>query len=354
MQLFKSLILMSIGIILISAMESRVVSLTVNERNPAMATDYVYAQRVDIKTLNERDLVYFLDRPKVDELRESRKVPLLIVVDGSRCVGQLRPGMRSLYRPHSDRPIQYARLMVEKPGVSPEANDPTECSDDFLKYYTMDRRVTDHLRVLQHLKKTGADWWNGEVLIWGWSDGGDIAVQLTAYYPNVTRAVLGAMGGGYTMAEHFEDFWICPEDRVGEKRAECLAELRGQFQQMFDNPTWTKTWSGQDNSWQVWRTRLFARHAEVLKDNTVPILIVHGEKDYDSTPVASARKLVEMLNESGNTAYTYWEVPGMGHGPSSLPDAQNAAFELAMLNWVLGVDTGPGGPPQFGAQLAKP
>ena len=354
MQKIKTLFQVLMFIVLVPNAASPALSLASNENKTTHSTDYMYQQRVAIKTLDERELVYFLDRPKVDELGISRKVPLLIVVDGSRCVGQLRPGMRGLYRPAVDRPMQYARLMVEKPCVSPDANDPTECSEDFMKYYTMDQRVTDHLRVLQHLKKTGTSWWNGEVLIWGWSDGGDIAVQLTAYYPNVTRAVLGAMGGGYTMAEHFENYWICPESRVGERRAKCVEELREQFQQIFDNPTWTKTWSGQDNSWKVWRTRLFARHAEVLKDNLVPILIVHGEKDYDSTPVASARRLIELLKESGNTAYSYWEVPGMGHGPSSLPDAQNDALELAMLNWVLGVDTGPGGPPHFGAQLSKP
>ncbi|WP_298467477.1 alpha/beta hydrolase [uncultured Erythrobacter sp.] len=311
-------------------------------------TNYIYEQRVAIKTIDERELVYFLDRPETDE-----KVPLLIMVDGSSCIGQLRPTIRYSYRPGNDRPIKYARVMVEKPGVAHDAGYPSECSEEFLKHYTMDQRVIDHLRVLQHLRKTGADWWNGEVMIWGWSDGGDIAVQLTAYYPNVTRAVLGAMGGGYTMAEHFQDFWICPEDRLKEKREDCLASLNEQFQQMVDNPTWTKTWSGKDNSWKVWPTRLFARHSQVLKDNQVPILIVHGEKDFDSTPVQSARKLVELLKESGNSSYTYWEVPGMGHGAGKLPEAQKEAFKTAMLHWVLGVDPGPGGPPDFGAQLVS-
>lgn len=309
-------------------------------------SEYLYEQKNTIRTIDGRELIYFVDRPKSGE-----KVPLLLMVDGSSCIGQLRPSIRYDYRPGSDRPIPYARVMVEKPGVDHEADYPSKCSEEFLKYYSMDNRILEHLRVLQHLKKNGADWWNGEVLIWGWSDGGDIAVQLTAYYPNVTRAVMGAMGGGYTMAEHFEDFWVCPEKRLGKNREACLSKLRGHFKEMFDNPTWKKTWSGPDNSWKVWPTRLYARHSEVLVDNVVPILIVHGEKDFESTPVESARKLVELLKQSGNEAYTYWEIPEMEHGWSKLPVPQKQAFELAMLNWVLGVDPGPGGPPFFGAQL---
>ena len=222
------------------------------------------------------------------------------------------------FRPSADSPKPYARIAVEKPGVDHEASYPSECSEEFLKYYTIEQRVTDHLRVLQHLTAE-ASWWNGELLIWGWSDGGDIAAQLTAYYPNVTRAILGAMGGGFTMEEHFKDFWVCPKERLGDKRAACIAQLDAQFQEMFDNPTWTKTWSGPDNAWKVWPGRLRSRLVNVLQDNTSPILIVHGEKDFDSTPVASARKLVKELQDAGNTSFTYWEIPNMEHGWSKLP-----------------------------------
>lgn len=307
------------------------------------AEPYIYEERTVIQTVDERDLVYFIDRPAGGE-----KVPLLILVDGSGCVGQLRPGMRYDYRPGPERPKRYARLTVEKPGVEHEADHAAACSDDFLKYYTIDNRVIDHLRVLQHLRAT-ADWWNGEVLIWGWSDGGDIAVQLTAYYPSVTRAVLGAMGGGYTMAEHFENFWACPEEELGDERAACLEDLRAQFQAMEDDPTWKKTWSGNDNSWRVWPSRLRSRASVLLKDNTVPVLIVHGELDRENTPVESARKLVADLEAAGNTAFTYWEVPGMKHGWTNLPQSQQDLFFEAMLKWLLGVEVGPGGPPDFGA-----
>lgn len=305
--------------------------------------DWVYEETHTIQTVDERDLHFYLDHPA-----DGERVPLLLLVDGSSCVGQLRPNMRYDYRPGPERPARYARLMVEKPGVAPEASYGSECTEDFLRHYTIDNRVLDHLRVLQHLR-AHADWWNGELLVWGWSDGGDIASQLVAYYPQVTRAVLGAMGGGYTMAEHFEDFWACPEERYsGEEREACLADLREQFERMEDNPTWRETWSGHDNSWAVWPTRLNSRLVHLLEDNTTPILIVHGEKDRNGTPVESARVLVEALEASGNTAFEYWEIPCMGHGWGNLPDAQDEALEQGMLDWLLGQEIATDGPPRFG------
>jgi len=242
--------------------------------------------------------------------------------------------------------------MVEKPGVEPDAEYGAACSEDFFRHYTIDQRVIDHLRVLQHLRAR-ADWWNGELLVWGWSDGGDVASQLIAYYPDVTRAVLGAMGGGYTMAEHFENFWICTPDRYEDpvERQACIDDLRTQFAAMEDNPTWQETWSGPDNAWRVWPSRLRSRLVHLLADNTTPILIVHGEEDHDNTPVESARVLVEELEAAGNTAFEYWEIPRMQHGWGNLPETQQHALLDGMLDWLLGLPVATDGPPAFGAAI---
>lgn len=313
------------------------------EQEISATASYLYEQKNVIQTIDDRDLIFFVDRPEI-----SQKVPILLSVDGSSCIGQLRPGVKDMYKPNGDSPVHYARVMVEKPGVDPEAGYPSECSDDFLKYYTIEQRVIDHLRVLQHLNSQ-ADWFNGEVYIWGWSDGGDIAAQLVAYYPNVERAVLGAMGGGYTMAEHFRDFWVCPADKLeGQDRKACLDSLETQFQEMFDNPTWKKTWSGHDNSWKIWPTRLNSRLSNVLKDNQTPILIMQGEADFNSTPAASARKLIKDLEAADNPYFTYWEIPGMKHSWKSLPETQYKFLEDAMLMWLFDLPLGEYGPPHFG------
>ena len=310
----------------------------------ASAPDYAYEDRVVIQTVDERELIYFVDRPL-----GGAKAPALVLIDGSSCVGQLRSNSRHHYRPSPDRPAAYGRIMVEKAGVDHFAEHGAECTDEFRKHYTIDQRVEDHLRVFQHMR-ANADWWNGEVLVWGWSDGGDIGAQVLAYYPDVTRAVLGAMGGGLTMAEHFEDYFACPEAEVtGAARGACLADLRRDFRRMEDNPTWKRTWSGQDNAWRVWPTRLRSRLTNLLADNDTPVLIVHGALDRENTPVESARALVAALERAENEAYTYWEVPGMAHGWGDLPEPQQEALQDAMLAWLLGDDAPEGGPPSFGA-----
>ena len=289
-------------------------------------------EKVTIQTHDGRDLIYFIDRPEIDT-----PLPLLVLVDGSGCVGQKRPQISDFYRPvEVHRKIaQFARLRVEKPGVGHADDWPQEsCSEDFLKHYTVDKRVEDHLRVLQHLRAS-ADWWNGEVLIFGWSDGGDIGTRLLAYYPDVTRAVLGGMGGGIPMAQHFEEDWICSDAaQVGDHEG-CVASLRKEFQRMADNPTWKRTWSGEDNSWRVWASRLFSTTTALLVDNHTPVLIVHGQEDFDSLPVRGARKLVEELTAAGNDAFEYWEVVGMKHSLSSLEDEARESIEICLLLWLV-------------------
>ena len=300
---------------------------------PSTKLNYEHDQVKTIKTIDGNDLTFIFDRP-LDDLKH----PILLVVDGSGCLGWKHTGLNTLFQPSHDASHIYSKVFVEKRGVSPDANNPKLCSEDFLRHYSIDQRVFDHLRVLQHLSKH-AEWWNGELYIWGWSDGGDIAAQLTSYYPNVTKAVLGAMGGGYTMEEHFKNYWICAPnyfsgDGAEQERTKCINELSERFEDMLDNPTWKKSWSGADNSWKVWSTRLFSRLTHLLKDNTTPVLIVHGAEDINSTPVDSARRLIKELQDAENEAFTYWEIPNMQHSMSSLPDDKNTLLEKAMLNWL--------------------
>ena len=292
---------------------------------PAAGRTLLHEDRT-VAAVDERPIRFYLDRPDIAE-----KMPLLVVVDGSGCSGQLRPSSWGNYAPTGEDAVPYARLMVEKPGVGPTDVRPGDCPDAFNRDYTIDNRVTDHLRVLQHIAND-APWWDGRVLLWGWSDGGDVAARLVTYRPDIERAVLGAMGGGLTMAEHFEDIWVCPEATTPD-RAACLADLRADFARIEDNPSGAQMWNGE--SYATWASRFRARLSAPLSDNRVPILIVHGELDQENTPVESARKLVADLRASGNEAFTYWEIAGMGHGWNDLPPARQVAIHRAMLDWLL-------------------
>ena len=289
--------------------------------------DYLYEETRSVAAVDERPITFYLDRPTAGP-----KVPILLIVDGSGCVGQLRERGRTFWRPGPGLPVRYARLQVEKPGVDPSADfsDTLECSDDFNRNYSITNRVFDHLRVLQHLE-ANAEWWDGRVYLFGWSDGGDIGAQLLAYRPTITRAVLGAMGGGLTMAEHFEDIWVCPPETTAD-RVGCLADLRADFKRIADDPSRVEKWNGESRF--TWDSRLRSRLIPLLADNRVPLLIVHGENDLENTPVASARALIEGLTAAGNPHFTYWEIEGMAHGWGSLPPAERATVRIGSFLWL--------------------
>ena len=241
-----------------------------------------------------------------------------------------------------------ATLVVEKPGVD-SAADGSQCSETFANFYSLDQRVLDHLRAFQYLRRH-APWWNGEVYLLGWSEGASIGVSVSAYTPEIKRAVFGGLGGGISMARQFEDYMICSPDRT-ESREDCISDLREQFDEIRSNPSPDETWLGADNSYRVWATRLDGVEFNLISDFSIPILIVHGSEDRDSIPVEAARELVRLLEAEEEVDFEYWEVPEMGHSPYSLDEEQRELLRLAMLNWLFERDPGPGGPPDFGGYL---
>jgi len=286
-----------------------------------------------VSRIDGSDLTLQIARPDA-----SQPVPVLLVIDGSLCIPS-RLGSADLLA--ASDTTAHATLIVEKPDVTQPGIDADggirigpdfECSDGFRARYTIDQRVLDHLRALQHLR-THADWWNGELLIWGFSDGGRIAARVGAFTPETRGMVLGGFGGGRPMAQDFEEFHICHPERSDDRDA-CLVALRAQFDAMRHNPTPHETWNGDANSWATWASRLDAVEAHVLADVTVPVLMFHGSED-NSTPVASARMLAERLRD--NPAFAYREIDGMGHGlGSGLSPSRGDALRTEFLGWLQG------------------
>lgn len=268
----------------------------------------------------------------------AEKIPLLLVIDGSLCTPSLLSSQADLLADPSGG--RYATLLVEKPDVTMPEIDADggisigpdfTCSDGFRQRYTIDQRVLDHLRALQYLR-THADWWNGELVIWGFSDGGRIASRVGAFTAGTRGMVLGGFGGGRPMAVDFEDVHICAPDRT-ENRDSCLRDLRAQFDAMRHDPTPSRTWNGSANSWATWASRLDAVEAHLLADVRFPVLAFHGVDDA-STPVASARMLAEQLRDAPH--FRYREIAGMGHGlGSGLSPHDGDALRTEFLDWLI-------------------
>lgn len=282
-----------------------------------------------IADIENRPITFHLER-----LDQNQLMPILLVIDGSGCRGALRKGFASLFRPTPDLPMRYAKLTLTKPGIDPTSEELTGCSEEYRERYSIDRGVLDHLRVLQHLRS--ASWWNGELYVWGWSDGGDIGARLISYYPNVERAALGAQGGGYTMAQHMEDFWTCAADRQPPDRREaCLKSVREWFAEVRERPLGSL---GDGESNKLWRSRLFVDLVPLLADDSTPLLVIHGAKDRDSTPVESARLLVARLRERERQNLRYCEVPDMAHGYTNDQATRRDQLERATLHWLFDED----------------
>ena len=298
------------------------------------------AETLIVERLDGSPVKVLIDRP-VDE----DGLPIVLFIDGSGCVSAERESIRDFLRLPDHLGKKVAKVLIEKPGVS-SVDDGSNCSQTFADYYSMEQRALDHLRAIQHLRRH-ASWWNREIYLVGWSDGATIGVPVAAYTPEIKRAVFGGMGGGISMASQFEDYVICTPDRSENPEA-CIEDLRETYDEIRANPSSKKAWFGDSNTYKAWASRLDVVEYHLIKDLTIPILIIHGELDRDSVPVEAARALNEMLTESGGVDFEYWEIPDMDHGIRSLGEVRGEKVRLAMFNWLFGQAPGAGGPPGFG------
>ncbi|MCY1457969.1 Prolyl oligopeptidase family protein [compost metagenome] len=107
-------------------------------------------------------------------------------------------------------------------------------------------------------------------------------------------------------------------------------------------PVPSRDWMGESNTYAAWASRLDAVEANVLRDLKAPLLVVHGERD-GSVPVASARKLAELMQGSG-VVFRYREIPGMRHSlwGAATPQASEALHQ-EVLEWLTAQEDDAGG-----------
>jgi dipeptidyl aminopeptidase/acylaminoacyl peptidase len=115
--------------------------------------------------------------------------------------------------------------------------------------------------------------------------------------------------------------------------AACREALRKEMDEIRAAPVPTRDWMGESNTYATWASRLDAVEANVLRELKAPLLIVHGERD-GSVPVASARKLAELMQGSG-VVFRYREVPGMRHSLWGTATPQESeALHQEVLEWL--------------------
>lgn len=200
----------------------------------------------------------------------------------------------------------FARLSIEKYGVNP-AHDlaEDECSEEFYARDTIDQRVLDAARVIAGLR--GSDWWNGDLVLFGGSEGGAVVSMLAPIVPETDAVVVFSSGLGFTVEEGVLQA-VPPPVRPRAEASFVEARQTGRIDERF---------SGHSHHW--WANALDKRPSNALTGTTVPVLVVQGTMDR-SAVVESAREGVARLEASG-VCVTYDEREGLDH---FMRDAQGA------------------------------
>lgn len=257
------------------------------------------AQRLDGSSIQ-----FYLTRPST-----GLPVPLLLILQGSSCSSIYKSALGAGRFVEQNK---IARLDIEKFDLNKDA---TSCPLGYLNNNTIDQRIADSLRVMQVLRDTSSSWWNGKLMIVGGSEGGTIAPILASYIPETTKLVVMAGGTGWTMRESMP-FLLEKELRSkGADEQTIDSELKNMetiFDDVIKNPTSTKVYNGNTNTYKWWNSILNLRPRNFMIDLKIPILMVHGDVD-SACPVESARATADAFKTSAKTNFKYIEYPGLDH-----------------------------------------
>ena len=222
---------------------------------------------------------------------------LLLVAQGSGC----QPALSSaaVQAAHAVAP-GFTLLTVEKYGVSPNdrpADAMSDCSSGYRHKHTVSQRVSDAREVLQSL--CGAPWWNGQLVLFGGSEGGAVVAQLTPLVlPDAV--VVYSSGLGEPLSDSLKR--VVPP-QVAQQVDTMLAQAR-------QDPTGERSWGG--NSFRWWADVADRVPVRALLTTSAPVLLVQGGRDA-SAPVASARLARDAYQAAGKGGLTYWEYPDHDH-----------------------------------------
>jgi pimeloyl-ACP methyl ester carboxylesterase len=263
---------------------------------------------------------------------EQGKRPLLVFLDGS--------GYQSVFglkendawvRPGSPFGFgtslfpEYDLLIPEKVNVI-IGGDHRE-DDDMLRRYTLDDRVESAAKVIDTFLDGSA---YDTVFIFGVSEGGMILPQVYQRLENKEKVgkLIISGAGGLSQAEEFEilrHYDNLPDSLKGgyEQFDLVIAEING------DPDSIEKEYFG--HPFKRWSTFLDYRPLDDLVLVEIPILLIHGTEDV-SSPVETARIVVDEFAALEKTNLTYHEYEGMGHGPSS-KEEQDKIY-TALREWL--------------------
>ncbi|MFV0645863.1 MAG: alpha/beta hydrolase [Sphingomonadaceae bacterium] len=195
-----------------------------------------------------------------------------------------------------------AVLAIEKYGVNiagEGASDPDDgCPSEYWQGNTLHQRVSDANQVIAHMRKE--PWWNGELIIYGGSEGGAVAAMLAPLIPETRAVIVVSSGIGVPV-------WKLIQSAVPPFVAVQIPDI---IAEAAANPAPGKRFGGESYKW--WADAANMVPARLLQQTDVPVLLVHGTRD-QFAPVDTARATDEIFRQAGKTNLTYLELEGYDH-----------------------------------------
>lgn len=194
------------------------------------------------------------------------------------------------------------------------------CTADFWRGNTLTRRVLDALLVVAALRRES--WWDGDVVLFGGSEGGAVAAMAAPMVPEARAVIVYSSGIGVPVGQLVRSaippFAQAEADRV-------FAEARR-------NPDPARRWGGASYAW--WADAVDQVAARSLLQVRTPILLIHGSRD-ESAPVATARATRDLMARAGARDFTYREYAGYDHFMTDAAGIDHRAEVLAAArDWL--------------------
>lgn len=285
----------------------------------AIAEEQKVLKRTDGSVIN-----WYLEKPQTTE-----RTGLIILAQGSGCQSVATSENMKLAR--SAFPELIA-LTVDKYGVETGDNPPDPfdkgCSATFRAHHTMTQRVEDYLQVLESLKQ--APWWNGQLVLFGGSEGGDIAARLAAK-TKADAVILMSTGGGTSFGEMVKQS-MEGEMLLNKVPKEHWPQVDKEFAHARANPQSNETWAG--SSYRFWADAIDHRPVDAMLQSDAALLLIQGSAD-TSTPVSNARMTLDAFDEAKRCNLTYWEFAGYSHGMQDAQGTSRMADVLAQAGFWL-------------------
>ena len=247
----------------------------------------------------------------------SKKLPLIVNIDGSGSSsaftksGKRINGGITQYLASLTSGVAHV-MVVEKPGV--ELFDSRQTGNDkaskaFLENYTLEYITKSHveaIRAVLRLRQVSDE----KVLIFGISDGGQFAAEVSAHLPEATHVAPLACGGP-TQIFDFVTFAARPRenDKPGDAQRR-IEEVYSKWQAIAEDPTSIdKFWYG--HPYRRWASLCSSSTIEALLKTNAKIFVAHGTLD-EAVPIESFDALVATLHTKGKS-FVAKRMEGMDH-----------------------------------------